>query len=43
MNDFVILTEYFRSENKNRRKEINKSIEVNCRIDQTKLVVMCIF
>ena len=42
MNDFVILTEYFRSENKNRRKEINKSIEVNCRIDQTKLVVIFI-
>tara|TARA_R110000868_G_scaffold189401_1_gene432344 strand:- start:8235 stop:9062 length:828 start_codon:yes stop_codon:yes gene_type:complete len=42
MNDFVILTEYFRSENNNRRKEINKSIEVNCRIDQTKLVVIFI-
>ncbi len=42
MNDFVILTEYFRSENKNRRKEINKSIEVNCRIDQTKKVVVFI-
>ena len=37
---FVILTEHFRSGNGNRRKEINKSIEVNCRIPQTKRVVI---
>tara|TARA_R110000796_G_scaffold139247_1_gene255344 strand:+ start:1550 stop:2389 length:840 start_codon:yes stop_codon:yes gene_type:complete len=41
-NRFVILTEYFRSSNGNRRKEINKSIEVNCRIPQTKRVVIFI-
>jgi len=41
-NRFVILTEYFRSSNENRRKEINKSIEVNCRIPQTKRVVIFI-
>ena len=41
-NRFVILTEYFRSGNENRRKEINKSIEVNCRIPQTKRVVIFI-
>jgi len=37
---FVILTEYFRSTSANRRKEINKSIEVNARIPQTKRVVL---
>lgn len=39
---FVILTEYFRAAHKSRRKEINKSIEINCRIAQTKRVVIFI-
>ena len=39
---FVVLTEYFRSTNPSRRKEINKSIEINCRIPQTKKVVVFI-
>ncbi|MBF83864.1 MAG: hypothetical protein CL489_05240 [Acidobacteria bacterium] len=37
---FVILTEYFRSTHTGRQKEITKSIEVNCRIPQTKRVVL---
>ena len=39
---FVVLTEYFRSNHRGRRQEINKSIEVNCRIPQTKKVVVFI-
>ena len=39
---FVVLTEYFRANNKGRRKEINKSIEINCRIPQTKKVIIFI-
>lgn len=39
---FIILCEYFRSSSQQRRKEINKSIEINCRIPQTKKVVIFI-
>ena len=35
-----VLTEYFRAEHSGRRKEIAKSIEVNCRIPETKMVVV---
>ena len=40
MGEFVVLTEYFRAEHGGRRKEIAKSIEVNCRIPETKMVVI---
>ena len=39
---FIILTEYFRPAHKTRRKEIAKSIEINCRIPQTKRVIIFI-
>ena len=37
---FVLMTEYFRSSHAGRRKEITKSIEVNCRIPQIKRVII---
>ena len=37
---FVLMTEYFRSSHTGRRKEIAKSIEVNCRIPEIKRVVV---
>ena len=40
MGEFVVLTEYFHSKHRGRRKEIAKSIEVNCRIPETKMVVV---
>jgi len=39
-NRFVVLTEYYRPNRNDRHKEIVKSIEVNCRIDQTKKVIL---
>ena len=39
---FVVLTEYFRANNKGRRKEINKSIEINCKAPQIKRVIIFI-
>ena len=39
---FVIMTEYFDSKNQKRQDEIIKSIEVNCRIPETKRVVLFI-
>ena len=39
---FVVITEYYRSSRDDRHKEIVKSIEVNCRIEQTKQVVLFI-
>ena len=39
---FIILCEYFRSSSQQRKKEINKSIEINCRIPQIKKVVIFI-
>ena len=39
-NRFVVLTEYFRANNAGRRKEINKSIEINCRTPQIKRVII---
>ena len=39
---FVVLTEYFRANNAGRRKEINKSIEINCRTPQIKRVIIFI-
>ena len=39
-NRFVVLTEYYRSNRNDRYKEIVKSIEVNCRIPQTKKVLL---
>ena len=39
-NRFVIMTEYFVSKNQKRQDEIIKSIEVNCRIPETKMVVV---
>ena len=42
MGEFVVLTEYFHSKHRGRRKEIAKSIEVNCRIPETKMVVVFI-
>ena len=41
-NRFVVLTEYFRANNAGRRKEINKSIEINCRTPQIKRVIIFI-
>ena len=39
-NRFVVLTEYYKSSRNDRHKEIVKSIEVNCRIEQTKQVIL---
>ena len=39
-NRFVLMTEYFNSSHTGRKKEIIKSIEVNCRIPETKRVVV---
>lgn len=39
-NRFVIMTEYFDSKNQKRQDEVIKSIEVNCRIAETKRVVI---
>tara|TARA_R110000824_G_scaffold9415_4_gene42094 strand:+ start:540 stop:1376 length:837 start_codon:yes stop_codon:yes gene_type:complete len=39
-NKFVVLTEYYKSNRNDRDREIVKSIEVNCRIDQTKRVIL---
>ena len=39
-NRFVVLTENYRSSRNDRYKEIVKSIEVNCRIEHTKQVVL---
>ena len=39
-NRFVLMTEYFNSSHTGRKKEIIKSIEVNCRIPETKRVVI---
>lgn len=41
-NKFVILTEYYKSNIHNRHREIVKSIEVNCRIEQTRQVILFI-
>ena len=36
----MVLTEHFHARSVNRRKEVAKSIEVNCRIPETKMVVV---
>tara|TARA_A100001201_G_scaffold86969_1_gene76636 strand:- start:2345 stop:3184 length:840 start_codon:yes stop_codon:yes gene_type:complete len=39
-NRFIVMTEYYKSNRNDRHKEIVKSIEVNCRIEQTKQVIL---